>query len=343
MGRIDFFLGTLLVFLVLPIRTPGLLLSSVPEKLPFDLTGSVFSEGSNRRIAGASVVLCDEGGNRLQETYAGDSGEFSFQSLRPGHYVLRVAATGYERSELHIDLSFTSERSLAVSLKPARTDSPPTSRSGTISAHELAMPQAARDLVESGKKMLYTEKNPQAALHNFQTATGQVPNFYEAYYQTGMAYLALLKPRDAEKQFRKCAELSQDKYADADIALGTLLLHRHEVNEGESLLRKGLAVNPNSWPGQFAVGELELSRGNLEAALTAAEKAVQLAPQQAVVYRLLAVIQLRQKNYLALLSALDSYIELDPDSPAGVRAKELRAEAEKELANAREAAVAAKK
>jgi hypothetical protein len=343
MGRIDFFLGVLLCALVVPARTPGLLRSSVLEMSTFALSGSVFSEGSNQRISQASVVLCDDGGNSLQESYAGDSGEFSFQGLRPGHYILRVKAVGFQPSELHVDLSLTSERGLTVSLKPVPTAALPAHGSEIVSAHELAMPQGARDLLASGKKKLYTEKNAQAALRDFQAATGQAPTYYEAYYQTGMAYLALQNPAEAEKQFHKSVEISQKKYGDADIALGTLLLHRNELNEGESLLRMGLASNPNSWPGQFEVGELELSRGHLESALAAAEKAAELAPQQAVVYRLLAVIHLRQKNYLALVSALDSYIELDPDSPAGVRAKELRAQAEKQLANTGEAAVAAKK
>ena len=157
-----------------------------------------------------------------------------------------------------------------------------------------------------------------------------------------MAYLALQNPAEAEIQFRKSLDLSQKKYADANIALATILIHRNEVREGEPLLREGLASNPHSWPGQFELGELELSRGHLEPALAAAQTAAQLAPQQAVVYRLLAVIHLRQKNYLALITALDSYIELDPNSPAGLRAKELRAQAEKQMADSPDAAVAVK-
>jgi cytochrome c-type biogenesis protein CcmH/NrfG len=120
------------------------------------------------------------------------------------------------------------------------------------------------------------------------------------------------------------------------------LLHRSKVSEGESLLRKGLSSNPNSWPGQFELGELELSLGHVESALAAAEKAEQLAPQQPVIYRLLSIIYLRQKDYQALVTALDSYIELDPDSPAGIRAKELRAQAQRQLTNSPEAAVAVK-
>jgi cytochrome c-type biogenesis protein CcmH/NrfG len=103
-----------------------------------------------------------------------------------------------------------------------------------------------------------------------------------------------------------------------------------------------LASNPRSWPGQFELGELELSRDHLELALAAAEIAARLAPQQPTVYRLLAIIYLRQKNFPAMIPALDSYIRLDPDSAAGKRAKELRVQAEKEMANSPGTAVAVK-
>jgi Flp pilus assembly protein TadD len=342
MGRIDFSLGVFLLVLIFPVHTRGLVLSSVMEISTFALTGSVFSDGSDERIPNARVVLCDDGGNSLEESSSTDSGEFAFQGLRPGHYILRVSAPGFLTAELHIDLSFTSERGLSVSLKPVHPATLPPPGGETISAHELAMPQAARDLLFSGKTKLYTEKNPQAALREFQSATAEAPQYFEAYYQTGMAYLALQNPAEAEQQFRKSLELSQNKYADPAIALGTLLLHRNEISEGESLLRQGLVGDPHSWPGQFELGELELSRGHLEPALLAAETAAALAPRQPVVYRLLAVIYLRQKNYPSLISALDSYLQLDPHSPAGARAKELRAQAEKQWANSDEAAAAVK-
>jgi tetratricopeptide (TPR) repeat protein len=121
------------------------------------------------------------------------------------------------------------------------------------------------------------------------------------------------------------------------------LLQRGEDQPGEELLRQGLVSNPHSWPGQFALGELELTRGRVELALAAAEQAAELAPTQPVVYRLLAIIHLRQKNYSALLTDLDAYLQLDPDSPAGLRAKELRAQAEKKLLTSPGATVSANK
>jgi len=144
-----------------------------------------------------------------------------------------------------------------------------------------------------------------------------------------------------------------------------------QANPDSLIVRLGLATRPRLAPGarrnclrlrcvdarsrsriilstkpalvQFALGELEVARGRLEPALAAAEQAARLAPAQPVVYRLLAVIHLRQQNYPALRADLDAYLRLDPDSPAGLRAKELRAQAEKQLANSPAATVSAHK
>jgi tetratricopeptide (TPR) repeat protein len=117
----------------------------------------------------------------------------------------------------------------------------------------------------------------------------------------------------------------QPTYVDAVLALAVLLLGRHDSVDGEPLLRRGLELNPNSWVGY---------RMRLEAALDAAKTAESLAPQQPKVYRLLSLIHLRQKNYQAALADLDAYIRLDPDSPEGRTAKQIRADTQRQLETA---------
>jgi tetratricopeptide (TPR) repeat protein len=235
-----------------------------------------------------------------------------------------------------------SQHGISVTLNVASSTHPAVPDRPSVSAHELSIPEKARELLNSGKKKLYDEKNAAAALKDFQAAIRKYPDYYEAYYQAGVASLALQNAGEAEKQFRKSAEISQGKYGDADIAIATLLLQRREEGEGERFLREGLALNPQSWKGYVELGKLELSRGHMEAALAAAEKAKSLAPQQPMVHRLLAVAHLQDKNYTALMVDLDNYIRLDPDSPAGVRAKELRAQVEKQLLQSASASTASK-
>jgi tetratricopeptide (TPR) repeat protein len=325
-GRLNLVLALFVSSVVSLVPTPGFAQAS-------SLTGTVFTAGGDRRVVGATVELCDAQGNSLRSTSANDAGEFSFSGLALQRYILRVQADGFAVSEVPVDLSFGSQHGISISLKGLPQGSAVPDRA-TISAHELSMPENARELVESGKIKLYTENKAEAALIDFRSATIKAPSYYEAYYHAGMAYLTMQKEAEAEKQFRKSVELSQSKYGDADIALGTILLRRQEEREGESFLRQGLALNPQSWPGQVELGKLELSRGHLEPALAAAEKAESIAPHQSMVYRLLALVHMKAKNYPALMSDLDNYIRLDPNSPAGVRAKELRAEVERQLPQA---------
>lgn len=298
-----------------------------------NLRGIVYSETSNQRIRGASVWLCDGGGSRIQESITSDSGEFAFLGLRSGSFILRISAPGYEPAEMFVDVDFGSERGVSVFLKTSKTSVAEAPAGSFTSAHELSMPESARKLVDSGKKKLYADKNPQGALYDFESAVAKAPAYYEAYYQIGMAYLSLQNPAEAEKNLQKSVDLSNQSYADAVLALALLWIGRRDTTRGEQLLRQCLELNPNSWVGFFELGKLELYRQHVDPALKAAEKARSLAPNQPLVYRLLSLIHLRQKNYSAALVDLDAYIRLDPDSPDSLHAKEIRADTQRRLSN----------
>jgi Carboxypeptidase regulatory-like domain/Tetratricopeptide repeat len=319
---------SLLAFLVAAGGTP------TPANPSANLNGVVYSEAANQRIPHASVWLCDDGGNRLVESVTTNNGEFSFPGLHAGAYILKITAPGFLPLEMDVDVNFGTEHGISIFLKPAGKSPKEQPPDLSISAHELSMPAAARKLVGSGKKKLYAGNNAEGALRDFEAAVAKSPDYYEAYYQLGMACLSLQKPSDAEKNLRTSVSLSNQTYPDAVLALAVLLLGRHNSAEGEPLLRRGLELNPNSWVGYYELGKLELYRMHLELALDAAKTAESLAPQLPKVYRLLSLVHLRQKNYQAALADLDAYIRLDPDSPEGHTAKQLRADTQRQLETA---------
>ena len=300
-----------------------------------NLNGVVYSEANNQRIAHASVWLCDDGGNRLLEAVTSENGEFSFPGLHAGAYILKITAPGFVPLEMDVDVNFGTEHGISLFLKPAGKSPKEQPGGPSVSAHELSMPEAARKLMDAGKKKLYAGNNAAGALRDFEAAVAKAPDYYEAYYQMGMACLSLQKPADAEKYLRTSVSLSNQDSPDSVLALAILLLGRHDSAGGEALLRRGLELNPNSWVGYYELGKLELYRMHLEPALDAAKTAASLAPQQPKVYRLLSLIHLRQKNYQAALADLDAYIRLDPDSPEGHTAKQIRADTQRQLETAR--------
>ncbi len=317
-------------FLVTPLNTPG---QFGTTGNPVSLTGTVFSSPGNQRIEHATVRLCDSGGNLIEQSLTTDSGEFGFRGIEHGTYILKVDAAGYQAAEINVDLNFASDRGLRVELKPLETGQPAADAPrSTVSAHETSMPQRSRDLVSAGRKKLYLERNPQASLSDFEHALAKAPGYYEAYYEIGMAHVQLAQLQDAEKSFRKAVEISSDRYGDADVALGTMLVEKGSAAEGEKCIRRGLALNSASWMGHFELGKLEFDQNRLDDARKSAEQARSLAPSAPVVYRLLANIHLKQKDYPAVLQDIDAYVKLDPNSPAGVRAKQMREEISRKIA-----------
>jgi tetratricopeptide (TPR) repeat protein len=288
------------------------------------ISGNVYIEKADRPIRNAAVQLCDQRGSVLSEMITSDTGEFSFRGIPAASYMLKISAEGFETLEVTLELNFASDRGVPIYLKPVALKSPEPAAGTTISAHEMSMPRAASELFESGKKKMYVEKNPQGALADFQAAAAAGPGYYEAFYQMALANLTLHHAADAETDLRKSIELSGDKYADAEVGLGTVLLDRGQTAEAERALRRGLELNPDLWLGHYELGRALFGAKKDGDALKSAERARALSPTSPDIYRLLANIHLRAENYPALLVDIDAYVKLDPDSPAGKRAKELR-------------------
>lgn len=297
------------------------------------VTGTIFSEFDNRRIAQASVRLCDAGGTQIEETVTNESGEFSIRDIEKNRYILSISAVGYESQDVHLDLSFTSERGTTIVLRPVSSKSTPSALASSVSAHEMSMPQKARDLMASGMKKIYQDKDPKGGLADLNEATEIAPGYYEAYYQIAMAQLSSNNNDEAEKAFQKSIEVSSDKFGEAEVGLGTMMLNKGDNSGGEKAIRRGIELSPNFWFGYYELGRALLNDKQVADAEKAGLQARSLAPEAPLVYRLLAIVHLTEKNYPALVDDLDAYIKLDPDSPAGIRAKELRSQVSQQIGN----------
>jgi len=287
------------------------------------VSGNVYYGDQNHPAKNVLVNLSDSEESQIATQATDDSGMFRFSGLTPGSYTVNISTSGYERFNMSVDMNFASDKGIEVFLKPLSSGHA-SAKGRDISAHELSMPEKARNLMDSGKKKLYQDKNAAGALEDFQQAIAAAAGYYEAYYQIGMAYLTLGKRGDAETHFRKSIEVSSDKYSEADVGLGTMMLDRNEFAQGEKAVRRGIELNPEYWLGHYELGRALLIENKVSDALKSAEQAKSLAPGAAIVYRLLSNIHLREKDYAALLADIDAYIKLDPDSPVGIRAKQLR-------------------
>jgi len=294
------------------------------------IAGNVYFGNDYNPAQHVAVTLYDSEHVSLETIDTLDNGQFRFGGLKRSTYSIAVDVAGYESFSQDVDVSMTSDKVMAIYLQPlARKQQGKASQ--TVSVHELSMPGKARDYMESGKKKLYQDKDAQASVEDFQQALSTAPAYYEADYQLAMAEMTLGNRAAAENGFRKAVELSGDKFAEADVGLGAVLLDDGNPSEADKAIRRGLQLNPALWLGHYELGRELLQQNRLADAQSAAEQARQLAPGAPIVYRLLSNIHLREKNYTALLADLDAYIALDPDSPAGVRAKQLREQMQQKM------------
>lgn len=292
--------------------------------------GAVYSAQDNRRIDHAQVQLCDRHGGFLETQTSDNSGEFIFRGLSPGSYSVSVTALGFERQDMPVDLSFSSDLEVSVYLKPAG-ELKSAASGPVVSAHEMTMPQEARDKLAAAKKKMWLDKNLEGGIAEVRQVVATAPNYYEAYCEMGLAYLMMGKTADAEANFRKSLEISGGKYGDAEVGLGSTLINKGDIAGGEQALRRGVEASPNSSLGLYELGKVELSRNHISEAEKLAEQARSLTPNFPSVHRLLANIHMRQNNYPAVLHDIDAYLQLDPSSPAGVRAKQLRDEVRRKM------------
>jgi tetratricopeptide (TPR) repeat protein len=251
-------------------------------------------------------------------------GEFSFRGFSPGSYTLRLTAEGYEPTEFQPNYRFTSDQALTLYMKAVQQDPSKSSALSSISAHELSMPHAARDLYDSGRRKLYGEKNAIGALEDFQKCLYKAPKFYEAQFQLGMAYLSLGKGHEAEASFRKSIEMSGDKYSEANLALGVLYFDTGDLDAAKSQLHRALELNPSAWMACYKLGDIAYREKSYWEAETWAGKAKAIESRMAMVYELLAQIHVAQKNYLSAVEDLDAYLQLEQDKAKAAQASELR-------------------
>lgn len=298
---------------------------------PRTLSGNVYHAGGNEPAENVSVELHSTEGSIIALIPTSSTGWFEFRGLPRGIYVIQINMSGFEPVSFSVDLSFSSSRGNVIYLKPNANGSLNQSNGHSVSAHELSMPKEARTLMASGRRKLYGDKDPEAGLRDFQEAVSVAEGYYEAYYQIAMAYVTLGRKENAAQAFRRAIELSRDTYGEADIGLGTIMVDDADLSGGEKAIRRGIELSPTLWLGHYELGRVLLNENRIEDAERAAKQARSLAPNTPIVYRLLANVHLRQQNYQALLDDLDAYLRLDPLSPAGVRAKQLREQVQQKI------------
>jgi tetratricopeptide (TPR) repeat protein len=204
---------------------------------------------------------------------------------------------------------------MAQSKGAGPTSAPADTSSAIVSVHELLIPEKARAACDKGSKR-FVAKDSAGSIPEFQKAIKAFPQYYEAYAKLGAAEVDLEKWPDAEQAFRKSIELSGGHYAPANFGLALILATvTNHFEEAESVVRAGLATDPNDETGRFILGWVLYSTDHLEEAERNAREALIAKPDFAGGRLLLAQIHLREKRFAEAATDLDAYLSLGLTGP----------------------------
>lgn len=97
----------------------------------------------------------------------------------------------------------------------------------------------------------------ETALKLYGKALEIEPEFAEAEYQRGTAFLQLNRLLEAEKSYRRALKI-RENWTLAMSALGSMLVEQNKFAEAETLLVKAVKLSENNFPAYFALANLRI-------------------------------------------------------------------------------------
>ena len=249
----------------------------------------------------------------LRSTITDGLGNFKFEVMRPGTYVLRINQIGFLPLEQSIDLA-PGPRNVQLFLFRGSE-----SRRGTAAERSFAPVVDFRQLSIPGRAMSQYEKamseiqkdRTEPAIQRLKNAVKIAPNFYEARRQLGLQYLKSGQVQQAEAELSRAAELNM-RAAEPLVALGLLYVATRRHTEAVDVLERALDLDPASARGSYYLGLALLKTGLPRRAEPMFNRALQLEPAHHIVRLALADIYLQSGRHGEALRELELYLLKEP-------------------------------
>ncbi len=293
-----------------------------------EISGTVLLEANKRPASQVAVSLKSRAAGIVRSVLTDLEGHFHVRNLPRGTYEIAVEEAGYEAARTNAQLDGPSAQ-LVMYLK---SRSMTTSHSNyTVSVRELKIPEKAREELRKGLER--TAKNdPAGSLVHFLKATQLFPTYFEAYYDLGLAHLALGQADDAVKALQTSIDLSGGHYALAEFAYGYLLCQEGNPGDAERIIRRGLEAQDDAPEGYVILGQALRQLNRLEEAEKMEQEALLRNPHTAGAYLVLSDVAESRGDYRTEILDLDAYLKLRPNGPGSELARKVRAGAEQMLA-----------
>lgn len=309
--------------------------SGSSKKATASAWGRVLLAGEDRPIRHARVEFLISSTGWVSSTLTDADGKFDFADLSGVTYQVSVSAPGYEKLEQTTQIE-GSTGPLLLRLRKIETPATPMNDS-LVSVQELRNSGKGQKEFDRGTRLLL-KGDAAGSIVFFEHAIAKDPTYYRAYYDLGLARFRLGQTAEAEQAFQKSIDLTGGGYAPADFLMGVILCQKQEFRQAETVMQRGLEVDPGSALGKIFLGWAQFALNRPVEAERSAHQALFRKADLPEAYFLLAHIHRRQHNPPAVVADLEAYFKLDPQGPESDEARSLLVTAQREMGQSQDEA-----
>jgi tetratricopeptide (TPR) repeat protein len=184
-----------------------------------------------------------------------------------------------------------------------------------ISTHQLSIPKNAEEHLARGLRKMQ-KRDLQGSLREIATAIELYPDYYEAYYDQGIAQGLLKRHDQALESFQKAIDLSEGRFPPAQFGYGLALCRSGRPADAEPIIRRAMETAPYLPDGYVTLGVVMLKQHRLDEAERMARESLAMSNGgDGKGYLLLSDIHGAKGEYRAEVQDLDAYLNLHPNDP----------------------------
>src|SRR5271167_2399531 len=292
---------------------------------------------ANDRKAGANLVVRLMQGSSStpeQTTFTNDQGKADFRNVPVGMYHVSVTGDGIETTEsdeFEVD-SRKVTQSQYVTVHPTQGPEAKagTSTSGTVSASELKVPIKARKELDKANEAI-SRQDWSKAIESLNKAIAIYPQYASAYNNLGVVYAHMNDVVREQQALVKAVSLD-DHFAAACQNLVKVYLRERAYPQAETLLGKGLSVEPNNGQYLMLMADVQFMEGHYDAAIASAKKVHALPNNHPATAHYIAAKAYEQENRPK--EAMAEFQTFLKEEPTGPRADHVRGDLAKMQASA---------
>ncbi len=319
-------LPALVIMTLVTQAQPG---SSRPAPLFTEVHGQVRYADTRAPAEKVLVRLEGFGSGVNGQTLTDTSGKFRFSGVGQVQYIVTVRAPGYVEARQEVDLKTTTSAYLNFYLVPDKKETVALPAAGILVNSKI--PPEAQKEFDAGRTMLLEEKKVEGSIAHLEKAVSLYPEFHEALFLLGTAYMDNKQWDKAERALKKTLEIDP-KSAAASFALGEVYRHQQKYAEAEKVLQEGLKLDPKSPQGHLALGQVYFAKGDVAKAGPAIGQALKLKPDYAEAYLVAGNLFLKARNAPNALQMFEQYLRLEPKGQFAAQTREMVEKIKKAMA-----------